>query len=404
MNYPKYSLAKKGKVICPSCLHKTLVLYLDNSTGIPLDPEVGKCDRLDKCKYHKTPKMFYAENPDSLVNSKLPGIVSKPILPKLPSLISEDLFIKTLIGYSDNRFIQYLSMIVGEEAAKDAIHHYKLGSSKHWDGATIFWQIDRHNRVRTGKIMQYDSQTGKRIKKPQARISWVHSVLKLPNYNLSQCFFGEHLLIDTTKTVAIVESEKTAVIASVYFPEFIWLSCGGSEGLNLEKCSVLQGRRVILFPDCGKYDKWCLKAKELAFICSTTVSSLIEKSATERERQDGFDLADYLVRFSPGCIDQQRNSGILQGKPQLKSEQKQDKKFQAFVSSEGKLYIPTPPDNRTTFTVYPNIEAYNNRSILPHIKPIDSEDYTQMMQVFIDSNKLMINVSSSRNTTSSQII
>jgi hypothetical protein len=143
MNYPKYSLAKKGKVICPSCLHKTLVLYLDNSTGIPLDPEVGKCDRLDKCKYHKTPKMFYAENPDSLVNSKLPGIVSKPILPKLPSLISEDLFIKTLIGYSDNRFIQYLSKIVGEEAAKDAIHHYKLGSSKHWDGATIFWQIDK---------------------------------------------------------------------------------------------------------------------------------------------------------------------------------------------------------------------------------------------------------------------
>jgi hypothetical protein len=63
--------------------------------------------------------------------------------------------------------------------------------------------------------MQYDSQRVSVLKKPQARISWVHSVLKLPNYNLSQCFFGEHLLIDTTKTVAIVESEKTAVIASV---------------------------------------------------------------------------------------------------------------------------------------------------------------------------------------------
>jgi hypothetical protein len=52
--------------------------------------------------------------------------------------------------------------------------------------------------------------------------------LKLPAFQLSQCLFGEHLLKDTETPVAIVESEKTAIIASCYYPEFIWLACGGS--------------------------------------------------------------------------------------------------------------------------------------------------------------------------------
>ena len=32
------------------------------------------------------------------------------------------------------------------------------------DGSVIYWYIDKENRIRSGKIMQYDPQTGKRIK------------------------------------------------------------------------------------------------------------------------------------------------------------------------------------------------------------------------------------------------
>jgi len=37
------------------------------------------------------------------------------------------------------------------------------------------------------------------------------------------------------------------------------------------------------------------KAKELSSICEITVSNLLERNATETEKQQGLDLADYLV-------------------------------------------------------------------------------------------------------------
>jgi hypothetical protein len=119
----------------------------------------------------------------------------------------------------------------------------------------------------------------------------------LPEFELKQCLFGEHLLIDKTKSVAIVESEKTALIASVYLPQFIWLAVGSLASLNAEKCSVLKGRRVILFPDLNGFEKWNSKAKELSYITNFTVSDLLERKATDAEREQGLDLADYLMRF-----------------------------------------------------------------------------------------------------------
>ena len=61
---------------------------------------------------------------------------------------------------------------------------YKVGTSKYWDGATVFWQTDNQNKVRTGKIMLYNSETGKRIKEPYNHVTWVHSVLHKGDYNL----------------------------------------------------------------------------------------------------------------------------------------------------------------------------------------------------------------------------
>ena len=54
--------------------------------------------------------------------------------------------------------------------------------------------------------------------------------LKLQDYNLKQCLCGEHLLSEKpTKPVAIVESEKSALIATHYMPEFIWLAGSGMQ-------------------------------------------------------------------------------------------------------------------------------------------------------------------------------
>lgn len=91
--------------------------------------------------------------------------------------------------------------------------------------------------------------------------------------------------------IAIVESEKTAIIASHFIDRYIWLACGGLGGLGHEKCQVLRNRSVTLFPDLGAYEKWREKANQLGF----NISNHLEKIATPEQREQGLDLADFLI-------------------------------------------------------------------------------------------------------------
>ena len=295
-NY-KYSLAKKGKSTCPMCKQKTFVLYLDTKTGKPLHSTVGKCDRANNCAYHYSPKQYFSDNNISSDNSKTKNDTPRPKLipePK-PSFIKRKDIEKSLSHYGQNNFVQWIAGIAGAKPVSEAVGRYFVGTSIYWVGSTVFLQIDRNGHIHTGKIMLFDEKTGKRIKEPENKIQWVHKVLNLPDFNLVQCFFGEHLLGDKSKPVAIVESEKTAFIASMYFPKYIWLACGGSEGLNMDKFQCLKGCNVVLYPDAGKFDKWNKKAKELSALYTVSVSSLIEQIATEEELKNDYDLADYIV-------------------------------------------------------------------------------------------------------------
>ena len=50
---------------CPQCGRKhTFTRYLDTeNTNQYLSDNVGKCNRLDKCGYHYTPKQYFTDNP-----------------------------------------------------------------------------------------------------------------------------------------------------------------------------------------------------------------------------------------------------------------------------------------------------------------------------------------------------
>lgn len=153
--------------------------------------------------------------------------------------------------------------------------------------------------------MVYDPFTGKR----QPKNSWVHSVLKLEEFNLSQCLFGSHLLsYDSVKDIALVESEKTAIIASIVKPGFFWLATGGKGGLRPDRCSKLAHRNVFLFPDLTKhgdrtncFELWSKKAEELTNEIPEArfhVSDYLETNATEEERDKGLDIADYFLKWN----------------------------------------------------------------------------------------------------------
>lgn len=288
---------------CPSCQQrdKTFSLYIDTETGEHIHPTVGRCNRESNCGHHYTPKQYFQDNNISFDTPQPKAYKPRPVTPppKPVSFIPVEVFKASLnpIAFETNHFVQFLINLFGVEVASKMVSRYFIATSKHWNGATVFWQIDIKGKVRTGKIMLYSPTTGKRIKEPFNHINWVHKALKKPEFELRQCLFGEHLLIDKTKHVAIVESEKTAIIASVYLPQFIWVAVGSLTNLNAEKCSILKGRTVTLFPDLNGFEKWSNKANELSHLAIFTVSDLLELKATEAEKKQGFDLADYLIKY-----------------------------------------------------------------------------------------------------------
>lgn len=166
--------------------------------------------------------------------------------------------------------------------------------------------MDYQGKVRTGKIMLYNPVTGKRVKHQSGAINWVHNNLKktltvFSQFNLSQCYFGEHLLrLYPDKPVAIVEAEKTAIIASMVFTEYNWLAAGNLNGLNIEKSRILKGRKILLYPDAGCFEKWQQKAEQIKkeIFCSITVSNLLQNYATPQQITEGYDIADYIIEQS----------------------------------------------------------------------------------------------------------
>jgi hypothetical protein len=122
--------------------------------------------------------------------------------------------------------------------------------------------------------------------------------LKIPNESIDKCLFGEHLLNQfPEKTVAIVESEKTAIIASLFFPNFIWMATGGISNLSYNKLKALIGRSIVLFPDLCAHEKWINIIQPLEKLFKITVSDYLEKNATPQDKLDKYDLADYLLSF-----------------------------------------------------------------------------------------------------------
>jgi hypothetical protein len=108
--------------------------------------------------------------------------------------------------------------------------------------------------------------------------------------------------------IALVESEKSAVILSEKFPDFIWLSCGGLQSFKPQLLEPLLQYRIIIFPDTDPQGKafrlWthvALDAQRLyKFRYPLRVSNLLEQHATPDQKQRKIDLVDFI--FEHGSL------------------------------------------------------------------------------------------------------
>lgn len=246
-----------------------------------------------------------------------------------PVLFDFETFKQTLQPerYENNTFIQNLFYKVQftfevDEVTK-VIQLYRLGTiaNSYRAGAITFPFIDIKGNVRAVQVKQFDEQnhtTGTdflhsiiekhHIRNNKPLPEWLEAYTK-QDKRIS-CLFGEHLLSKYySNPVALVEAPKTAVYGTLYFgfpetPEsLIWLAVYNKSSFSFDKLKVLQGRFVYVFPDLSEngntFKEWETKAKEYESRLPGTrfiFSDLLEQLAPERDKSEGNDLADYLIK------------------------------------------------------------------------------------------------------------
>ena len=293
----KYSLDKSSKkFICPNCGKRRFVRYLNQITNEYLEETYGRCDRETSCGYQNNPKQ---NDCIAIVNIEKINII--------PDFIDPILVKQSLKKYCNNNFAKFLHKHFAKQEVENCITKFNIGTSKHWEGSTVFWQINQTKKVHTGKIILFDENTGKRVKNPFPHINWVHKKINKDKYNLKQCLFGLHQLKSSIamplqyncNTIAIVESEKTAIIMSLFIPEYLWMATGSKQNLKLQLLEPIKKENIVVYPDKGEFADWNKKVIELqkqGF--KIKCSSIVENS----EFETGTDLADIYFAMKNNTI------------------------------------------------------------------------------------------------------
>lgn len=191
--------------------------------------------------------------------------ISRPAIVYTPTynFIEPDI-IKRLQGQR-NTFIDFLLTLFDSPKVAAAVERYCIGGDSH--GRTIFPNIDQEGRCVGGAVIPY-LVNGHRDK--GKCISNIHSELKRKDKTLppqaDQVLFGSHLLrLYPSASVGIVESQKSAVILSIIYPQIVWVATAGMTNFNERLLAPIYDRNVVAYPDVNGVKVWTERAKDLPF-------------------------------------------------------------------------------------------------------------------------------------------
>ena len=182
-----------------------------------------------------------------------------------------------------------------------SLYHLGVNCNHH----VVFWYVDKDYVIRYGKVMAYNpnghrdhSFNTRSIPKELAKKGLIPK-----EYTIKQTLFGEHLIRlpqYANKTIGIVESEKTAIICSLFLPSLLWMATGSMGNVQTNRMEVVKNHHVILYPDTDPeslaFRKWNERADELNRLgWHIQVSNYLEKMATPEQRKMKIDIADLLI-------------------------------------------------------------------------------------------------------------
>lgn len=305
----KYALESGSrKHHCPACTKKTFVRYVYTGTKDYVGEDFGRCDRENNCGYHRFPESDLDSPPTPLTKKTLPP---PTVLFPLPE------YLEKIRNARAENFADYLEREL--RIPESHLKTWGVGGSpdSYRTKFTAFILATREQAVNVkfvrytpeGKRDKSEGTTGapnfiphylgkaylrsQKIETDNARLEdWQDY------YKFNRCFYGEHLW-DPEKDTCLVESEKTAVIAAFFFPDYNWLATGGSNGMTFQQFELFYGYTGRI---------WNIVDNDTAGFKKSKTINWLDRLASMREdkgeilsvnlcegKPAGWDLADRII-------------------------------------------------------------------------------------------------------------
>jgi hypothetical protein len=298
MSAARYSLEKhpKPKGTCPSCREKKVFRYYQDQEGQRLDEQFGICDRASKCGYDHRPSgdLFKQETPADLPQLEL----VRPTAEQAARL--------TALVHDQTSYFHAWARQAG--LTDEHLVRWAVATDR---DRTVYLHLDAHGQLVNAKWLKYQ-EDGHRDHQA-APYSFTLSEADRKVKKFAWCLYGEHLLrpLEEQVPVVVVESEKSAVVASYHYPQFDWVGCGAANGITDEKIGALHGRTIWWLCDADGNTP-VLKDGEPVLLASgkPKISEGGRRNSSLRklkaygadyavidlfpERTDGYDIADAL--------------------------------------------------------------------------------------------------------------
>ena len=170
----------------------------------------------------------------------------------------------------------WMAGIFGKDQVRDVWAKYHVTTDG--EGLAVFWYTNSDGKICYDKRIKY-KYDGHRDK----TFGGTRKYLTKDGY-MERPMFGAHLVYsgneDSDKEVCVVESEKSALILSLTFPDKTFLATGGKNNLrDVDDC-------MLLYPDIDAIELWS----------SIPHARIVEWWKDEDVRSDHDDYADVVIR------------------------------------------------------------------------------------------------------------
>lgn len=279
---------------------KAKIIALTRAAGVDLTP--FRRLSADSTKQHQTAPNSTNSTKQHL--SDFDGIDLEALdAPKLPPVyIAPEEVERREIDTEKTALFNFLCRLFPVDEVRRVFRLYRVGATKEFSTAvpalaSAFPYLNAGGQCVDIHLMPYDADGHRR--KSGYNQNWLLAKRKQSDRRAVWPLFGEHLLrLNPSAPVGIVESEKTALIASICAPGYVWTATGSLSNLNARRCAALDGRECYVFPDADGLERWREKATALhasgfsVYFCGEYI--------TAHAQAPKDDLGDILCRYAAG--------------------------------------------------------------------------------------------------------